>query len=231
MKKIKNNKVKVCVTNTYAKLQSLIDGGCNAVVMQGGSYSGKTVAAFQKIINHVLANSASIDRDILCIFPNSCIAMDKLRYDFKKVMDMYGLWRSKDMSLSSLTYTMNGVKIIFMGMDNLQCINRMIGPRTEICFIDNMDDIYNFSAAYQARIRTKLFIAAFNPSCSEDHFIYDWISRCIVKAFISSFKDNALIPDVCKSHLLSLQPTKENIERGTASKYLWTVYGEGKSLW
>jgi phage terminase large subunit len=77
----------------------------------------------------------------------------------------------------------------------------------------------------QLRMRTtKQVIIDFNPSAEF------WAHKKLREAHwvITTFRDNAFISDSVRSRILSYEPTKENIERGTADKYRWDVYGLGK---
>jgi phage terminase large subunit len=77
----------------------------------------------------------------------------------------------------------------------------------------------------QLRMRTtKQVIIDFNPSAEF------WAHKRLQEAHwvITSFRDNAFISPAVRERILSYEPTKENIERGTADKYRWDVYGLGK---
>jgi phage terminase large subunit len=71
---------------------------------------------------------------------------------------------------------------------------------------------------------TKQVIIDFNPSAEF------WAHKKLQEAHwvITSFRDNAFISPTVKERILSYEPTPENIERGTADKYRWDVYGLGK---
>jgi len=44
----------------------------------------------------------------------------------------------------------------------------------------------------------------------------------------STFRDNPMLPDKARLEILSMEPTPENVARGTADEWGWSVYGLGR---
>ncbi len=66
----------------------------------------------------------------------------------------------------------------------------------------------------------------YNPTTLE-HWVYDLEKREECEVIRSTQLDNPFLPAGIRNRILSLEPTIENMARGTADKYNWQVYGLG----
>lgn len=116
----------------------------------------------------------------------------------------------------------NGSTIEFMGSDEE---NRLHGFQGDVA---HLNEPYKFSeeAFNQIDMRTKDYIIIdWNPKAK--HWIEDLSKRDNAIVIHSTFKDNPFCPSEQKKKILSYEPTPYNLEQGTASDYMWQVYGLG----
>ena len=99
--------------------------------------------------------------------------------------------------------------------------------KRDFLFVNEANGVsYEVYEELQVRTGTRAIID-FNPTA--EFWAHTKLKgRNDVDWFDSTWKDNPFIKDSVRDKILSYEPTKENIERGTADKYRWDVYGLGK---
>ena len=135
---------------------------------------------------------------------------------------------------TTLCYTFNnGSTFSFHGASDPQ---KLQGLKAHVSWFNEAMEI-SFDAKTQIEMRTELFnLADWNPS-ETDHWIFDSIMTLWGEFAYqhTTYKDNYDL-DTGKSNLEpaviaaieALEPTPENIARGTADRFKWMVYGEGR---
>ena len=60
-----------------------------------------------------------------------------------------------------------------------------------------------------------------------DSWVYELEKREDVSFLRTTYEDNPFLPNTIIKEIESYEPTEENIERGTASDRMWSIYGKG----
>ena len=204
------------------------------LVLSGGSRSSKTTSILQKIIQEILNSPRPL---IVFIIrgKRSWFDTSSLK-DFKEIMqDHFKMWDDNNWNISKYVYNLNGSDIHFIGLDNEDGRKKAHGGKSDIAYFNEAIEL-NFDSVKQVMIRNKgKLIFDFNPNCPADHWVFASISTredCAIMH--STFKDNIFVmfddkgelrPEI--KELLLLEPTPENIKRGTANAEEWSIYGQG----
>lgn len=122
-------------------------------------------------------------------------------------------------------YFKNGSVLEFAGSNEP---DKQRGPERDIAFFNEATE-QEKDAYEQISMRTRLMeIFDWNPSLSI-HWVYDLMKNADECLYVQSdFRGNPHLSPKQVAKLYSYEPTAENIERGTADRYLWEVFGEGK---
>ena len=193
------------------------------VVHQGGSSSGKTYGILQYLFSIGAANPNEIITVVGQDIPNLKVGAyrdaQNILDDSEALRDWYPaeLHNKSNRSFRCV----NGSLVEFNSYSDEQ--DAKSGKRQRL-FVNEANGV-PYEVFEQLRMRTtKQVIIDFNPSAEF------WAHKKLQEAHwvITSFRDNAFISPTVRDRILSYEPTKENIERGTADKYRWDVYGLGK---
>jgi len=193
------------------------------VVHQGGSSSGKTYGILQYLFSVGAANPNEIITVVGQDIPNLKVGAyrdaQNILDDSEALRDWYPaeLHNKSNRSFRCV----NGSLVEFNSYSDEQ--DAKSGKRQRL-FVNEANGV-PYEVFEQLRMRTtKQVIIDFNPSAEF------WAHKRLQEAHwvITSFRDNAFISPAVRERILSYEPTKENIERGTADKYRWDVYGLGK---
>lgn len=142
------------------------------------------------------------------------------RDDFKEVMLQMGIWNQSRMNKTEMTYTFdNGSIIEFFATDGPEGAQKARGPGRDILFCNEANELdeENFK---QLRMRTRNFVIIdFNPSFTDEHWVYRLLSDDRTYHFISTFKDNVFLTDNIREEIESYKYT---------NPALWEIYGLGK---
>ena len=211
-------------------------------LLEGSSRSGKTwaIISFLAVLcmkPEILGKSAI---SVRAYRNDGTTCRDTITADFIEIMSKQFGGESKDgrwvsafelagtWNKSTLTYTFkNGSTFSFQGASDPQ---KLHGKKADISWFNETMEISN-DARFQISARTTfLNIADWNPS-ETDHWIFDTVmapgnpfAYCH-----STYLDN--IDNLTPEQIFEIEqtkPTPENIARGTADKFKWMVYGEGK---
>lgn len=214
----------ISVTVNFLRIQQAKDDGKDGCILQGSAGSSKTFSVMQWLAQHASKTPAT---RISCYRQFRSSVKETLVADFKRIMSenegMMGIWEDKCWNASDLRYVFrNGSIIAFNGCDKAE--NRK-GKRDDISYMNEVTEV-NYESFNQIAMRTSFVIADFNPSY--DHFIYKFRSNPDYAYHDSTFRDNPLLPAGERKTILGYEPTKENIEKGTADDAMWQIYGMGK---
>lgn len=139
--------------------------------------------------------------------------------DFVPIMEQMGIWNQKCMNMTEMQYRFpNGSMIEFFGSAGPEGAAKCKGPSRDILFCNEADSLENENFK-QLRMRTRMFtICDFNPSFTEEHWLYKLLSDWRTYHFISTFKDNPFLSTAIKAEILSYKDT---------APALWEIYGLG----
>jgi phage terminase large subunit len=198
-------------------------------VLEGGSGSGKTYDIIHFIITYC-QHYRNKGKDIL-IFRDTLTDLKKSVYkDFKKILEMYGLFDFNNDYLSTpIHYDLFGNHIYFSGLD----VMTAHGERHDIIWGNEAMAAKDSGGIGRDAFKqlnqrcNECFILDYNPSAT-DHWIYnDIIPRADTKFLKTTLIDNPFLPRGQREEILRYEPTLYNIEHGTADDYLWNCYGLG----
>ena len=214
----------ISVTVNFIRIQKAKDDQKDGCILQGSAGSSKTFSVMQWLAQHA---SKTPNERISCYRQFRSSVKETLVADFKRIMSeeegMMGIWDDKCWNASDLKYQFrNGSVIAFNGCDKAE--NRK-GKRDYISYMNEVTEV-NYESFNQIAMRTSFVIADFNPSY--DHFIYRFRNNPDYAYHDSTFRDNPLLPAGERKTILGYEPTRENIEKGTADDAMWQIYGMGK---
>jgi phage terminase large subunit len=221
------------------------------VISAGGSRSSKSYSILQILMLELIQRKGIK----ITVWRNTKVTCkSSVMEDFQKIItfDDYIFSNFKEnKQLATFTYKPTGSKIVFTGADD---VGKVLGGQQEISFFNEVTE-FNEDVHNQIVQRTaERVIYDYNPS--KDFFI-EGLRHDKEAVFIhSTFLDNAYCPPNAASKILSYEPWKsgtyeifegksvyykgqpialenqpppheENVKMGTASVYLWLVYGLG----
>lgn len=180
--------------------------------LQGGTRSGKTYAALQYLISLALKYSGigtiSITRESYNALKSTAMR------DFLDILLESGLYDDNKYNRTDHTYSLNGNKFEFFGMDSP---GKVQGRKREILFVNEiMETDYRVFRQLALRTTGKI-ISDFNPS-ELDHWVYTEMARPDACHLISTYLDNPHLNDDTIAEIEHLR---------IADPDLWRIYGEG----
>lgn len=122
-------------------------------------------------------------------------------------------------------YYINGSEFAFFGLDYPE---KLHGRAQDIFWINEGMEVDRMSFD-QLEMRTRLMgIIDYNPY-DDTHWIFALHARPDVAVIRSTWWDNKEnLPRTIINKILGYEPTPENIAKGTADAYMWSVYGLGE---
>lgn len=195
------------------------------IVHQGASRSSKTWSIFQYFIFKAMAG----ERFVLTIARSKLTwVKSTLLKDFEELIRMYGFEKYLNQEINpnrpEQVYKLNGSEFAFFGLDYPQ---KLHGRKQDYAWLNEIMEVDKRSFD-QIEMRTeRQLILDFNPAF-DDHWVYELEKRPDVVFIHSSFLDNPFLEERIRDKIKSYEPTKENLERGTADTYMWEVYGLGR---
>ena len=198
------------------------DKTVHGVCLEGSSRSGKTVS-----IIHFLIAICSVNKGLVINIVRETYNSFKttLYLDFARFLPDFGIPNNFGYVNDISTFNLMGNKINFLGADKP---DKFEGAGCDIFWINEMLDVQKpIFDQLEQRCR-RFFIADWNPKTT-DHYAFELEKRNDVKFFRSTYKDNLLYISAMElKKIESYEPTPENIAKGTADKYRWSVYGLGE---
>lgn len=198
----------------YNNIITGISKGFNLVALQGSTRSGKTYNIMIFLIQACLTQKilVSIVRLALPSLKRSVFR------DFVEIMCNMGIYNPKRMNKTDMIYTFeNGSMIEFFATaDNEQKVR---GPGRDILFCNEANELGEWEFN-QLKMRTRKFtIVDFNPSFTEEHWLFKRINAETTYHFISTYKDNPFLTQAIVEEIESYKYT---------NPALWQIFGEGQ---
>lgn len=137
--------------------------------------------------------------------------------DFKIVMRQIGQWDDRRFNKTESIYQFpNGSVIEFFSADDNQ---KLRGPYRDILYVNEANEI-SYDSFSALRQRTyKYTIVDYNPSFTEEHWLFPLMSDKRSFHFISTFRDNIFLPKAVVEEIESYQ---------TTNPALWQIFGLGQ---
>lgn len=196
-------------------------GDKRGIVLEGGSRSGKTWS----VVDYLIQVCCHHQGLVINIIKETYAGFKTTLYDdFNKRLSFLKLENPFLTAKEVQSFMLNNNKITFMGADQAA---KFHGAACDYFWINEaMDVSQTIFDQLEQRCR-KAWIIDYNPKVSE-HWIFNRLEkRSDVVFFQSTMMDNPYIGHWEKKKILSYEPTRENIDAGTADEYNWKVYGLG----
>ena len=199
--------------NIYNNIKQGVDMGKTLIMLQGSARSGKTRNTIIYIVLQCLneVTKASIVRQSLPVIKRSVLE------DFKIVMRQIGQWDDRRFNKTECIYQFsNGSVVEFFSADDEQ---KLRGPYRDILYVNEANEIsyYAFSMLRQRTYRYS--IVDYNPSFTEEHWLFPLMSDERSYHFISTYRDNVFLPQPVIDEIESYQRT---------NPALWQIFGKGE---
>lgn len=205
--------MKLQTTRVFSEIEAARRNGYTTVSEQGSSRSAKTYNTVIWIVCQCLAvpkTTVSICRSTLPALKGSVLR------DFIEVLQRIGEYNDKNFNKSDLIYTFpNGSWVEFFSCDNE---TKLRGRKRKILFVNEANEL-KYLEWQQLQLRTTQFsIIDYNPSFSDEHWIYEVNKDPRTYHFISTYKDNPFLEQKVIDEIESLK--HKNFS-------LWQIYGLG----
>ncbi|HTJ53736.1 MAG TPA: phage terminase large subunit [Cyclobacteriaceae bacterium] len=196
---------------------------------EGGSRSSKTWDAIHLII-WLCDHNRDKTLDIYFFRDTLVNCKEYLLKDFQNCLLEIGIWDQKCYTdnQGKPNYNLFGQLIKFRGLDdNAKEIKEATG--SDIIFFNEILSGYDQDRVKNWIMRCeKLIIADWNPKYT-DHWFFNYEKRDDTIFTHSTYKNNRHLPKSIVKEIESYNPDiPENVANGTADKYRWAVYGQGK---
>lgn len=183
--------MEVNVSKLYLDIDKAVKAGKRHIFLRGSSRSGKTYQTISYLILYILQNpntTITIVRDTLVSIRNSVLL------DFQEVMNQMGMYNPEQFNKTEVIYRFdNGGLVRFLGCDDNT--GKIRGMKQDIVFINEITSVSQ-EAFIQLDIRTSKFIIAdYNPSASEDWYVYDLETKPDNQLLISTYKENPFLDE------------------------------------
>lgn len=199
--------------NIYNNIIKGVELGKTLIMLQGSARAGKTYNTMIYIIQVCLSTvvKVSIVRQSLPVIKRSVLE------DFKDIMLKMCIFEEKRLNKTECKYYFaNGSVMEFFSADDEQ---KLRGSYRDILYINEANEI-SFYAFSMLRQRTyKYTIVDYNPSFTEEHWLYPLMSDKRSYHFISTFMDNVFLPEPAREEILSYKET---------NPALWQIFGLGE---
>ncbi len=207
----------------YDKLKA--EGHAKPIIIhEGGGRSSKTTSIIQKFgLDSYKAEKPM--QITICRLKMTWTRLSVLK-DFGKFVSQYGIPIEPmfNPKRAIQEYMMFGCEWRFMGLDDTL---RLPGMEHDKFWLNEAMEstIHHFN---QLNMRTSgEAVLDYNPMALT-HWVYNLGLRPEVKVIKSTQLDNPYLSEGIRQTILGYEPTPLNIQRGTADKYYWDVYGLGK---
>jgi phage terminase large subunit len=175
------------------------------IINQGGSRSSKTISICQLVILKSLQipnYNTSIIRKTMPALKGSIMR------DFFGLMKDYELYNENNHNKTTNEYYFsNGSMVEFFSAADEQ---RLKGRSRNVAILNEADEL-SFGEFTQINIRTKdRVISDFNPSCPDDHWLWELMKKENATLIKSTYKDNPFLPKEQVDEIEYLINTDEN---------------------
>lgn len=175
--------------------------------------SGKTRNTMIFIVLQCLneVTKVSIVRQSLPVIKRSVLE------DFKIVMRQIGQWDDRRFNKTESIYQFpNGSVLEFFSADDEQ---KLRGPYRDILYVNEANEISHYAFSMLRQRTYKYTIVDYNPSFTEEHWLFPLMSDERSFHFISTFRDNIFLPKAVVEEIESYQ---------TTNPALWQIFGLGQ---
>lgn len=221
------------LANIYDNIQRGLALGKTLLMLQGSARSGKTyntmIFIILECLQHPVREREVIDPESLkkikineplkvSVVRESLPVIKRSVYnDFKTIMMQIGEWDDRCMNKTDYIYSFkNGATIEFFSAEDEQ---KLRGPWRHILYINEANEI-NFYSFSMLRQRTyEYVIVDYNPSFTEEHWLFPLMTDERTYHFISTYKDNIFLPEAAVQEIESYKET---------NPALWQIFGCGK---
>lgn len=205
---------KIQTSIVYSKVENAIKKGFTTISSQGSSRSSKTYNILIWLIKYCLEYPnirLSICRKTLPSLRSSVLI------DFKEILIRMNIYDDKYFNKTNLIYILpNGSWVEFFSTDDEQKIR---GRKRDILFVNEASEL-SFMEWEQLKMRTTRFsIIDYNPSFTNEHWIYELNKDKRTYHFITTYKDNPFLQQEVITEIESLKEKNEG---------LWKVFGLGE---
>ena len=138
--------------------------------------------------------------------------------DFVEIMVNMGCYDPRRMNKTEMIYTFENGSVMefFATADNEQKVR---GSKRDILFVNEANEL-NSEEFRQLRMRSECFsIVDFNPSFTEEHWLFPLLKEPRTYHFISTFVDNPFLSNAIKDEIMSYKYT---------NPALWQIFGMGE---
>lgn len=201
------------IGNIYNNVIKGIASGAKLIALQGSARAGKTYNLMIFLIQACLTQKI-----IVSVVRLSMPSLKRSVFrDFVEIMCSMGVYNPKQMNKTEMVYTFdNGSTMEFFATaDNEQKVR---GSSRDILFVNEANELGEWEFN-QLKMRTRKFsIVDFNPSFTEDHWLFKRINAEGTYHFISTFRDNPFLTQAIVEEIESYKYT---------NPALWQIFGEG----
>lgn len=200
--------------NIYFNIQKGLEMGKTLISLQGSSRSGKTYNVLIWLIMECMKETpvkVSVVRKSLPSLKRSVLN------DFKDIMINMGQFEERSFNKTEGIYKFRNESVFeFFSTDDEQKIR---GSKRDILFCNEANELEE-TEFRQLRMRTtKYVIIDYNPSFTEEHWIFPLRTDRRTYHFISTFRDNVFLEKAVVEEIESYKET---------NKALWQIYGMGE---
>lgn len=201
------------IGNIYNNILKGLQDGKDLISLQGSMRSGKTYNIMIFLIQACLASKiiVTVARKSMPVLKRSVFR------DFLEIMTNMRLYKQARMNKTTMVYAFeNGSVMEFAAFDDEQ---KARGPSRDILFCNEANEL-EWGVFQQLRGRTRRFsIIDYNPSFTEEHWIFRINADKRTYHFISTFNDNPFLTDAIREEINSLKYT---------NPAWWQIFGLGQ---
>lgn len=137
--------------------------------------------------------------------------------DFKNIMIRMGQWDDKRFNKTDCIYYFpNGSIMEFFSAEDEQ---KLRGPSRDILYVNEANEISYYAFSMLRQRTYKYTIIDYNPSFTEEHWIFPLMADERSYHFISTYKDNIFLPEPAVREIESYKDT---------NPALWQIFGKGE---
>ena len=203
----------------FQNWDAINSGKYRYIINEGGSRSSKTYSLIQCYLN-----LSGLEQSRLTVWRLKRTWTKASVYnDFISYIKSLGIYSKADSNETELVYRFMQGSIEFNGMDDYQ---KLHGLTQDYAWLNEAMEAHKEDFD-QIDMRTnKMIFFDYNPT-EEQHWIYDLKKLPETYVIKSTQLDNPFLEPAIRRKILGYEPTDQNILRGTADVYKWTVYGLG----
>lgn len=218
--------------NIYNNIKKGLSLGKTLMMLQGSARSGKTYNTMifivleclqnpirkRKAIDPVTQKEMTIEEPLMVsVVRQSMPVLKRSVYrDFEAIMISMGQWNQRNMNKTDWVYTFpSGAKIEFFSADDQQ---KLRGPSRHILYCNEANEIESYAFSMLRQRTYEYIIVDYNPSFTEEHWLFRLIEDSRTYHFISTYKENIFLPKPVVDEIESYKDT---------NPALWEIFGLG----